>query len=70
MWHFLKFCLVLELITKIKKIWLLHTRFFYIFIDKSGPKQNKKTPEHPFAEIITQKTCAKFLQKNIKLYGS
>ena len=65
----IKFYLDLELITKIKKTWFLKTRFLH-FIDKSRSKQNKKNPEHPFADIIKQKICAKFQQKNIKLYGS
>ena len=29
----------------------------------------KKNPEYPFLDII-KKMCAKFQQKNIKLYGS
>ena len=45
------FCLDLELFAKIEKTWFLHT-FFYIFINNSRSKQNKKNPEHSFVDII------------------
>ena len=45
------FCLDLELFEKIKKTWFLHTRF-YIFIKNSRSKENFKSPEHPFLDII------------------
>ena len=47
-----------------------YTLVFYIVINNSRSKQTKKNPEHPFWDIIKWKTCAKFQQKNIKLYGS
>ena len=40
-----------------------YTLGFYIFINNSRSKENKKNPEHPFLDIIKQKTCAKFQQK-------
>ena len=46
-----------------KKRPCFYTLVFYIFISNSRPKQNKKNPEHPFLDIIKQKTCAKFLQE-------
>ena len=47
-----------------------YTLVFYIFINNSRSKQNLKNPEHTLVDIIKQKSCAKFQQKNIKLCGS
>ena len=41
-----------------------YTFIFYIFINNSRSKQNKKNPEHTFVDIGTQEMCAKF-QQNI-----
>ena len=59
-----------SIICKNKKRPGFYTLVLYIFINNSRSKQNKKNPEYPFLEIIKWKTCAKFQQKNIKLYGS
>ena len=39
-------------IYKDKKRRGLYTLVFYTFINNSRSKQNKKNPEHPFADII------------------
>ena len=49
---FFLFCLDLELFAKIKKRPGFYTLVFYIFINNSRPKQNKKNPEHAFVEIV------------------
>ena len=36
---------------------------FYIFINNSRPKQNKRNPEYLFVDIGKRKTCAKFQLK-------
>ena len=59
---FFSFCLELEFFSKIKRPGF-YTLAFYIFIDNTSSKQNKKNPEHPFLDIIKWKTCAKFQQK-------
>ena len=41
----------LEPFAKTKKTWFLHTRF-YIFVNNSRSKQNKKVPEHTFIGIV------------------
>ena len=61
---FFSFCLELEFFSKIKRPGF-YTLAFYIFIDNTSSKQNKKNPEHPFLDIIKWKTCAKFQQKTI-----
>ena len=48
--RFFSFCLDLELLAKIKKD-LISTLFFYIFINKSRSKQNKKNPTNSFVDI-------------------
>ena len=40
-----------------------YTLVFYIFINNSRSKQNKKNAEHPFVDTVKLKTCAKFQQK-------
>ena len=40
-----------------------YTLVFYIFINNSRSKQNKKNPKLPFEDIIKYKTCSKFQQK-------
>ena len=40
-----------------------YTLMFYIFINNSRFKQNKKNPEHPFVDIVKDKTRAKCQQK-------
>ena len=45
---------------------LVSTHFFYIFINNSRSRQNKKNSKHPFVDIIKYKTCAKFHQKILK----
>ena len=58
------FCLELELFAKIKKkIHSFYTLTDTSFINNSISKQNKKNPTHPFVDIRTRETCAKFQQK-------
>ena len=45
------YCLDLELFAKIKKT-CFYTLIFYIFINNSRSKQNKKNPGHPFVDIV------------------
>ena len=40
-----------------------YTIVFYIFINNSISKQNKKNAEHHFVDTVKWKTCAKFQQK-------
>ena len=40
-----------------------YTLVFYIFINNSRSKQNKKSPRHPSVDIGKKETCAKFQQK-------
>ena len=61
---FFLFCLDLELFAKIKKRPGFYRVVFYIFVDNSRSKQNKKDPEHAFVDIVKQERCAKF-QQNI-----
>lgn len=52
---FLLFCLKIELFPIIKKIWFLHTyrnQGFYLFLNDSISKQNKKKSEYVFADIL------------------
>ena len=39
------------------------TLTFYIFINNSRSKQNKKNPEHDFVDIVKYETCPKFQEK-------
>ena len=61
------FCLDLELLQKLKNIWLLHTQsnqFFTLLLITQDLNKIKKNPEHPFADIVKYKTYKKF-QQNI-----
>ena len=40
-----------------------YTIVFYIFIDNSRSKQNKRNPTHPVVDITKLETCAKFQQR-------
>ena len=59
---FLNFVQILSYLQKLKRAGF-YTFVFYIFIDNSRFKQNRKNPEHAFLGIIKQKICAKFQQK-------
>ena len=49
---FFWFYLDLELFTKIKKDLVSTHSIFYIFINNSGSRENKKNPEHVFVDIV------------------
>ena len=55
-------CLDLELFAKMKRPGF-YTLTKNIFIGNSKSKQNKKSPEHPFVDIVKWETCAKFYPK-------
>ena len=44
----------------------VETRSFFIFVNNSRFKQNKKYPEHSFVDIGKEEGCAKFQQKLLK----
>ena len=67
-YNFFYFVQTLSYLQKLKKPGF-YGLIFYIFINNSRSRQNKKNPEHSFVYIIKQKTC-KISAKNIKLYGS
>ena len=52
-----------SVIWKNKKRPGFYTLVFYIFINRSRSKQNKKNSEHFFVDIVNQETCANFQQK-------
>ena len=43
---------------------------FYIFINNSRSRQNKKNPAHTFVDITKSRKRVQNFSKNIKLYGS
>ena len=49
---FFYFVWILSYLKKLKKLDLYYTLDFYIFINNSSTKQNKKDPEHVFVEIV------------------
>ena len=59
---FFLFCLDLELFEKIKRTWLLHTRF-YIFVNNSRSKKNLKNPKHLFVDMLSRKHVQNFSKK-------
>ena len=61
-WEFFYFVQILSYLEKLERPGF-YTFGFYIFINNSRSRQNKKNLEHPFLDIIRQKTCAKFQQK-------
>ena len=66
--EFSLFCSDLEFFAKSKKTWFLHPRF-YIFINNSRSKQNKKIP-NTLCRYYQEENVWKISAKNIKLYGS
>ena len=54
---FLKFLFRSLVICKNYKDLASTNLFFYIFVNNSRSKQNKKNPQHPFVDIIKKKTC-------------
>ena len=72
MWDFFKFYLDLELFVKIKidlvstHSFFTLTYIFFLHINNSRSKQNKRNPTHRFGDNTKQKTCAKFQQKILK----
>ena len=60
---FFLFYLDLELFAKIKKDLVSTLSFFTILLISQDLNKIKKNPIHPFVDIITEKTCAKFQQK-------
>ena len=54
MFGFFLFCLDFELFAKIKKTWFLNTRLLHFYYN-SRSKQNKKNPEHRFADIVRKR---------------
>ena len=53
---------ILSNLQKSKQTCFLHTCFSHFF-NNSRSKQNENNFEHPFADIVKQKRCAKFQQK-------
>ena len=51
----------MELLAKIKSYF--YKLVFYIFIDNSTSKQNKKNPEHPFVDVVKYEMCVQNLSK-------
>ena len=58
------FVQILSYLQKFKRL-NFYTLVFYIFINNSRSRQNKKNLEHPFVDIIKLKMCAKFQQKTL-----
>ena len=67
---FFLFHLDLELLAKIEKGLVSRHWFFKRLLTTQDPNKIKKNPTPPFVDITKWKTCAKFQQKNVKLYGS
>ena len=57
------FFLNLSYLQKLKKPWFQHNhrnQIFYIIINYSRSKQNKKSHQHPFVDIFKLEACASF----------
>ena len=59
---FFNFVQILNYLQKSKRPGF-YTLIFYIVINNSRSKQNKKNPKNLFVDIVKQETCAKFQQK-------